>query len=251
MNKQENTIEIRNMKNFNEQNFIKELQEQHWEYIYFFAMDPNCMWEIWKTLFLDVLNKHAPIQNKKVRSKNVPWITRRIKELIISRDKLKRKAIITNLETDWYNYKQIRNKINTELRNAKKEYYSSKIASQKQNQKQAWKTINNLLGRQCKQTVVNQLDIEGETLTNNEDIAESFNNYFSNIGQNLASKIGTTDDNFVSYIRNTKSEFAAFHPTTVGSVYNLLSGLSSNKALVLIKFLVKLLRSRHLLFLIH
>ena len=68
MNKQENTIEIRNMKNFNKQNFIKELQEQRWEYIYFFATDPNCMWEIWKT-FLEVLNKHAPIQNKKVRSK--------------------------------------------------------------------------------------------------------------------------------------------------------------------------------------
>ena len=135
MNKQENTIEIGNMKNFNEQNFIKELQEQHWEYIYFFATDPNCMWEIWKTLLLEFLNKHAPIQNKKVRSKNVPWITRRIKELVISRDKPKRKAIITNLETDWYNYKQIRNKINTELRNAKIEYYSSKIASQKQNPK--------------------------------------------------------------------------------------------------------------------
>ena len=28
--------------------------------------------------------------------------------------------------------------------------------------KQAWKTINNLLGRQNKQTVVNELDIEGE-----------------------------------------------------------------------------------------
>ena len=69
------------MKNFNEHNFIKELQEQHWEYIYFFATDTNCMWEIWKTLFMEVLNKHSPIQNKKVRSKNVPWITRRIKEL--------------------------------------------------------------------------------------------------------------------------------------------------------------------------
>ena len=111
-----------------------------------------------------VLDKHAPIQNKKVRSKKAPWITRRIKQLIISTDKLKRKAVITNLETDWYNYRQIRNKVNTELRNAKKDYYSSKIASQKQNPKQAWETMNNLLGRQCKQTVVNQLDIERETL---------------------------------------------------------------------------------------
>ena len=99
--------------------------------------------------------------------------------------------------------------------------------------------------------MVNQLDIEGETLTNNEDIAESFNNYFSNIGPNLADKIGTTDDNFVSYVRNTKSEFASFHFITIGSVYNLLSGYLATKRLILIKFLVKLLRLQRLLFLIH
>ena len=90
--------------------------------------------------------------------------------------------------------------------------------------------------------MVNQLDIEGETLTNNEHIAESFNNYFSNIGPNLASKIGTTDDNFISYIKNTKSEFAAFHPTTLGSVYNLLSGLSSNKATGIDKISSKMIK---------
>ena len=77
---------------------------------------------------------------------------------------------------------------------------------------------------------------------NNEDIAESFNNYFSNIGPNLASKIGTTDDNFVNYIKNTKFEFAAFHPTTIGSVYNLLSGLSSNKATGIDKISSKIIK---------
>ena len=197
------------MKHFDEQKFNKELQRQHWEYIYFFAADPNAMWEIWKNLFLEVLDKHAPIQHKIIKSKKLPWITSKIKELIITRDKLKRKAILTNLETDWYNYKQTRNKVNIELRNAKNDYYSLKIAGQKHNPKQARKTINNLLGRQIKQTVVNELDIEGEILTNPEDIAEGFNNYFSNIGPNLASKIGTSNCDFEHYIKNTKLEFAA------------------------------------------
>ena len=38
MKKQENTIEIRNMKHFDEQKFVKELQRQHWEYIYTFLL---------------------------------------------------------------------------------------------------------------------------------------------------------------------------------------------------------------------
>ena len=41
------------------------------------------MWE-------KVLNKHAPIQHKKIKSGKVPWITNKIKGLINTRDKLKR-----------------------------------------------------------------------------------------------------------------------------------------------------------------
>ena len=120
--------------------------------------------------------------------------------------------------------------MNIELRNAKKDYYSLKIAGQKHKPKQVWKTINNLLVKQNKQTVVNELDIEGEILTNPQDIAEGFNDYFSKIGPNLASKIGTSNCNFENYIKKTKSEFAAFQPTTISNVCHLLSGLSSNKA---------------------
>ena len=67
---------------------------QQWENVYFFAETPNAMWEIWKMLFLQVLDKHAPLQHKSIRTRRVPWIMSSIKELINTRDKLKRKAII-------------------------------------------------------------------------------------------------------------------------------------------------------------
>ena len=53
------------------------------------------------------LNKHAPIQHKKTKSRKVPWITNKIKGLISTRDKLKRKAIITKLETDGQTTKKL------------------------------------------------------------------------------------------------------------------------------------------------
>ena len=80
-----------------------------------------------KSLFIEVLDKHAPLQNKKIKSKSVPWITSKIKMLITERDKLKRKAIITKQESDWLIYKKARNQTNTELRKAKTDYYSKKI----------------------------------------------------------------------------------------------------------------------------
>ena len=79
----------------------------------------------------EVLNKHAPLQHKIIRSSKVPWITNKIKGLINTRYKLKSKAIITKLGTDWLSYKIIRNQVNIALRNAKKNYYSTKIAGQK------------------------------------------------------------------------------------------------------------------------
>ena len=109
--KEENVTEIRNMKNFNEKNFVDELINLHWEYVFFFGHDPNTMWEIWKEHFLEVLNKHAPLQRRKHRFKKVPWIN----SLIHTRDKLKRKAIISKLKIDWSNYKKTRNQVNIEL----------------------------------------------------------------------------------------------------------------------------------------
>ena len=44
------------------------------------------------------------------------------------RHKLNRKAIMKNLENDWSIYRKTRNKVNIELRNSKKDYYSTKIA---------------------------------------------------------------------------------------------------------------------------
>ena len=47
------------MKKFDHQKFVEDLRRQPWENVYFFAEDPNVMWEIWKELFLEVMDNHA------------------------------------------------------------------------------------------------------------------------------------------------------------------------------------------------
>ena len=70
----ENIIEIRNMKKFNEEKFLCDLGKQSWEYVYFFAVNPSTMWEIWKDLFLQILDRHAPLQRKKSSLKALPGL---------------------------------------------------------------------------------------------------------------------------------------------------------------------------------
>ncbi|CAB4014635.1 Hypothetical predicted protein [Paramuricea clavata] len=149
-----------------------------------------------------------------------------IKKLIIARDNLKRKAIITKLETDWDNYKKARNETNNLLRQTKKEYYSNKIATEKQDPKAAWKTINTLLGKQNQRTKVNELNLNGIKLTSPDEISEGFNTFFSNIGPNLAEEISTPGCHSKDFLDKTNSEFTAFQSVTVSHVCLLLRELS-------------------------
>ena len=67
---------------------------------------------------LQIVDKHAPIHLKRVRSKNSPWITAGLKERMHNRDTLKIKAIKSNDPQDWANFKRMRNKVNTEIKAA-------------------------------------------------------------------------------------------------------------------------------------
>ena len=108
---------------------------------------------------IGALNKHAPLQPKRIRSRKTPRVTNDIKNLINTIDSLKRKAVITNVENDWHNYKIARNKVNIELRKTKRDYFSNKITGQKCNPREAWKTINSLMGHKNKSAIVNELSI--------------------------------------------------------------------------------------------
>jgi hypothetical protein len=61
--KRHKKVEFRNLKYFNAENFQADLRSQEWELL----DNQSCvnkMWDIWKTLFMTVLDKHAPIREK-------------------------------------------------------------------------------------------------------------------------------------------------------------------------------------------
>ena len=87
-------------KTFNRAKFRNGICNENWEFLAP-ALDPNQMWTEWKTKFLQIVDKHAPIRIKRVRSKNSPWITADLKERMHNRDTLKIKAIKSNDPHDW------------------------------------------------------------------------------------------------------------------------------------------------------
>ena len=221
--------------------FNEDLLNMPWERIVL-KTDTNSMWICWKELFLEVLDKHAPIRQIRKRSCSVPWITSDIKELIFDRDKMKRKAMVTKQSVDWDAYKTSRNRVNIALRRGKSEYYRKKTAQQNKNPKEAWKTINDLLGRSSNDTTINELSIDGSNITSTQEMANGFNEYFTNIGPNLASSIDDSNTSFRLFVKPAKSKLDRFKLVSVSRVIKLLNGLSNCKATGLDKISGRILK---------
>ena len=86
-------IEARTMRNFNSENFLNDLNQQPWAEVCHNAADSNKMWQIWKSLLMETINKHAPIRIKRVGKKNSPWVTGELRRLLFERDSLKKRAV--------------------------------------------------------------------------------------------------------------------------------------------------------------
>ena len=74
------------------------------------------MWFIWKTLFSDVLNKHAPITNIKIKGNNLTYVTAEVRQFARQRDYLRKKANKTGSKYSRQAFQQIKHKITYKVR---------------------------------------------------------------------------------------------------------------------------------------
>ena len=79
------TITCRNYKQYNIASFKSEVSNLSFsDYSKFTNIDEA--WDNWQTKFLSAVDKHAPLINKRVRGRETPWITSKIKNSMRERD---------------------------------------------------------------------------------------------------------------------------------------------------------------------
>ena len=84
--------------------------------------------------------------------------------------------------------------------------------------KETWKTINLLLNKRSKTTNVSSLDVEGRNVTDNNEIAQSMNDFFCSIGRKLSDDIPQQPNPLLSNENNINEEGTSFQFRTVDSV---------------------------------
>ena len=236
------TVTYRKFKNFRSESFRNDIASQSWDDLLMLE-DPNDMWLAWKTLFLSLVDKHAPIRTKRVRSSKCPWVTSQLNKYMYERDKLKKKATITNDPWDWTNIKKIRNQVNNKIKNAKEMYYKSAFKHSSGSSRKTWQTINELTSRNSSNLSVREVKLDGNSVLKPQQVSEAFNKHFASIGPRLAGEIHayTNDFSYRDFLSGTDKRFE-LQPIDNNRVRFLLFKLCTSKATGLDMISARLLR---------
>ena len=87
-------------------------------------------------------------------------------------------------------YKNYKNKLTSILRAAEKEHYSKLLSDSKGNIKDTWTPLNAAMNKKQRSTEFpSHFELNGTNIVNKQIIADEFNNFFVNVGPNVANNI--------------------------------------------------------------
>ena len=72
--------------------------------------------------------------------------------------------------------------------------------------------------------------IEGNTVTDSQDISKCFNNFFTSVGQDLQKNIAPTKKHFSDYLKTPKTDTFYISPQTPKEISDLIKTLKNSKS---------------------
>ena len=183
-----NTISYRSFKTFDETKFIEDLQSVPWDTIKLFD-DTDDVMEAWLDLFLQVVDKHVPIRQHRVKHKNQPqWMSPEILEAIKLRDR--QKSLGNENE-----YKILRNKVIKLIHNSKKTQYQTFIDNNKGNPGSIYKIFQEVgAGKgQHKRSTISSVKAGDTHIDDPTEMANEFNNFFVNIASKIKEPVTSSN----------------------------------------------------------
>lgn len=179
---------VKDYKNVDQNKLKQDLSQVPWDIVSIFDDVDDSLWA-WEELFNGVINEHVQTRKVKVRSKNEPWMTGKIRKLLNNRYKLFKNANGTPKGSpEWKLYKQSRNGCTNAIKAAKAKYWRNEF-DKSNNSKSFWKTVKKFNGDTNKCTIGPLADNK-RIITDDKEKAELMNSFFANVGKKLALDIG-------------------------------------------------------------
>ena len=142
-----------------------------------------------------------------------------------TRDKIKIAAVKNKSEILMSAYRQLWNKATKLKKEAKRAYFTNKIQASEGNLKETWATINKLVNKRPKTTNISSLTVDGSSVTDSVGIANSMNEFFCNVGNELCKDIPDTENGLLKdeYTINPTNATFIFSPVVSKQVMLAMS----------------------------
>ena len=180
------------------------------------------------------VDHHAPI--KKMNKKDLklhakPWVTPKIYRLIKYRDKLLHKLNKKFSNSNDYLYKKFRNRVVSELRTSKVNYYKKFFSDHKSSMKMLWSGIKSIINiKYNKFHNISQIVQNGVVIDDPKEIATVFNQYFTNVASKIDNEIPRSRKSPLDYLGNKCESRFFLSPTDSAEIENVIAELKKGKA---------------------
>lgn len=190
---------------------------------------------------LDVLNEIAPLKQIRLRNRNLPWVDYELRLYLSLRDKVYSIARLFDKSHEiWNKFRCIRNYCKTLFRRKMADYFQKKTIETKSDSRKFWsfqKSIIKTKKSSDVQPIPNILDADGNSHSDQLEIANIFNKSFTNIKIDLTKPVNECKDfidhNFYELKRNNKlivSNSFSFSHITSSAVESAINGLDSTSS---------------------
>jgi hypothetical protein len=188
--------------------------------------------ELFSTQYLTLVRECIPEKTITIRPKDKPWFDSILRKYIRIRNRLRKKALLSNVDTDWSKYRKVRNKVNNLKKHALKNYYDNIDVyindASKDNNKLYWKLMKDVFQTKPSREIppIRHTADNGDIKYIFSDIEKikALNEYFSSIS-NVDESGTNLPDNYLLCEETLSDIVIQEH-----EIYDIISILPVNKA---------------------
>jgi hypothetical protein len=208
--------------NANKLLFAQKVENHDWSNITT-SHDAQAAFTDFHKVISDIYKTCFPLKLVKIGYKTrLSWLTTGLKNSIKRKNilflKQKKSPTVENITL----YKTYRNRLNSSLRHAEREYYNAKLNENKSNLKRSWGILKEILNRKKRNNYPDYFLLNGMKVTDTKRIVDNFNSYFTGVGPSLARKIPQVNGCPLSYLKPKNINSIFLKPVVSEEVNNII-----------------------------
>lgn len=228
-------ISRRDYSKFNEEAFLKDIGSIDWTLEFSDEDNSSVMFDRFYSKVSSFVDKHIPLRylsNREIKNLSKPWITKGLRISIQKKNILYKKFIQSRSQYYHDKFKSYRNKLNHLIKLSKTNYYNQYFSSNRSNIKNTWKGVKEVVGFNAGNTNLPSKIItdDNNELTDCTSIANSFNQFFTKIGRNLAASVPNSNTSPLTFMPPVCNNTFHFTPISRKEIEDQIEQINAKKS---------------------